>query len=226
MDIQQSIFYAFSAVLLFAAFMVITTRHPVRGIMFLILAFFASSLLWILLEAEFLALVLVFVYVGAVMTLFLFVVMMLNVEVLPGRKGIARYLPAGILVAGVLITLMLQALGVKHFGLEDYPAQPLHPADYSNIKALGDVLYTQYVLPFELSAVILLVAIISAINLAFRGRRQNNKLQNIATQIAANKGNRLRIIANMSKTESPPPPSAPPPKGGGNLLEPNKAEKP
>lgn len=199
MDTQQIIFYIFSAILLFAAFMVISTRHPVRGVVFLILAFIASSALWLLLEAEFLALVLVFVYVGAVMTLFLFVVMMLNVDILPGRKGIARYLPAGVLVATVLIALMLQMLGSQHFGVENYPNPPSNLEDYSNIKALGDVLYTQYVLPFELSAVILLVAIISAISLTFRGRRQ--KSQNIATQIAASKKSRLRIV-NMRVEKS------------------------
>jgi len=192
MDIQQIIFYFFSAILLFAAFMVISTHHPVRGVVFLILAFIASSALWLLLEAEFLALVLVFVYVGAVMTLFLFVVMMLNVDVLPGRKGIARYLPAGVLVATVLIALMLQMLGPQHFGVENYPNPPSSLEDYSNIKALGDVLYTQYILPFELSAVILLVAIISAISLTFRGRRQ--KSQNITAQIAVSKKSRLRIV--------------------------------
>jgi NADH-quinone oxidoreductase subunit J len=98
----------------------------------------------------------------------------------------------------VLITLMLQTLGPKHFGLDSYPAPALQSADYSNIKALGDVLYTQYVLPFELSAVILLVAIISAISLVFRGRQKNSKSQNITGQIAANKANRLRIVHNMS----------------------------
>ena len=196
---QQSIFYVFSAILLFAAFMVITTRHPVRGILFLILAFFVSSILWLLLEAEFLALVLIFVYVGAVMTLFLFVVMMLNVETLPSRKGIARYLPLGILVAAVLITLMFKILGSKYFGLEEYPAPLPHAADYSNIKELGDVLYTQYVLPFELSAVILLVAIISAVSLVFRGRRPGSRAQRVHAQIKATKKDRLRII-NM-KTE-------------------------
>ena len=199
MDIQQIIFYFFSAILLFAAFMVISTRHPVRGVVFLILAFIASSALWLLLEAEFLALVLVFVYVGAVMTLFLFVVMMLNVDILPGRKGIARYLPAGVLVATVLIALMLQMLGPQHFGVENYPNPPSSLEDYSNIKALGDVLYTQYVLPFELSAVILLVAIVSAISLTFRGRRQ--KSQNITAQIAVSKKSRLRIV-NM-RVEKP-----------------------
>lgn len=201
MDIGQGIFYVFSAILLFAAFMVITTRHPVRGVLFLILAFFASSVLWLLLEAEFLALVLVFVYVGAVMTLFLFVVMMLNVETLPSRKGLGRYLPFGVLITAVLTTLMLQLLGPKHLGPVYYPLPSPHPADYSNIKALGDVLYTQYILPFELSAVILLVAIIAAISLVFRGRRQdNNKTQRINDQLAANKKNRLRIISMKAES--------------------------
>ena len=224
MDVQRIIFYFFSIILLLAAFMVISTRHPVRGVVFLILAFIASSALWLLLEAEFLALVLVFVYVGAVMTLFLFVVMMLNVDVLPGRKGIARYLPAGILVATVLITLMLPMLGPQHFGLENYPAPPSNLEDYSNIKALGDVLYTQYVLPFELSAVILLVAIISAISLTFRGRRQ--KSQNITAQIAVSKKSRLRIVRNMSKSELPHPPFGHPLPGGEAKLPGLNREKP
>ena len=200
MDVQHSIFYVFSALLLFSAFMVITTRHPVRGVAFLILAFFAGSGLWLLLEAEFLALVLVFVYVGAVMTLFLFVVMMLNVEVLPSRKGFLRYLPLGILVVGLLGFLMLRVLGPRYFGLSHYPAPPAALSNNSNIKALGAVLYTQYLLPFELSAVLLLVAIISSISLIFRGSRQ--KSQTIAAQLAATKKNRLRLVVmNRSKVE-------------------------
>lgn len=220
MDSQQIIFYFFSAILLFAAFMVVSTRHPVRGVMFLILAFIASSALWLLLEAEFLALVLVFVYVGAVMTLFLFVVMMLNVDVLPSRKGFARYLPIGVLMATVLIALMLQMLGSQHFGLENYPNPALSLEGYSNIKVLGDVLYTQYVLPFELSAVILLVAIISAVSLTFRGRRQRS--QNITAQIAVSKKDRLRIIRNMSKLDPPHLPfgHSLPQAGEGKLLGP------
>lgn len=201
LTLQELIFYFASTLLLFAALMVITTRHPVRGVMFLILAFIASAVLWMLLEAEFLSLVLIFVYVGAVMTLFLFIVMMLNLENIPTSGGVGWYLPAGVLVASTLAFIMLRVVGHQHFGLTNYPAPPLHAADYSNIKALGAVLYTDYVLPFEIAAVILLVAIIAAIGITFRGVRYGTKFQQSREQVAVRPEDRVRLV--KMKSEKP-----------------------
>src|SRR5262249_21723179 len=136
MGSQQIIFYIFSAVLLFSGVMVITSRHPVRGVLFLVLSFFASSALWMMVQAEFLALVLIFVYVGAVMTLFLFVVMMLNIDLAPLRESFVRYLPLGVLVMTLLVALMLMVMGPQYFGLAHYK-MTLNPANYSNVKQLG-----------------------------------------------------------------------------------------
>lgn len=196
----QIIFYFFSILLLFSAVMVITVRNPVHGVLFLVLAFFASSVLWMILQAEFLSLVLIFVYVGAVMTLFLFVVMMLNIDLIPLRQGFVRWLPLGVIVLVLLFGLMLLVIGPKHFG-SSYATLPLLPADYSNVKDLGSVLYTQYLYPFEIAAVVLLVAIISAISLAFRGRR-NSKTQNVAAQIAAKPKDRMELVKMKAESVS------------------------
>lgn len=185
------IFYVFAALLLVSAGMVIIARNPVHGVLFLVLAFFASSILWMLMQAEFLSLVLIFVYVGAVMTLFLFVVMMLNIDLVSLRKGFVRYLPLGILVVVLLLAIMVLALSSSHL-LRDV-SMTLRPVDYSNVKELGAVLYTEYMYPFELAAVLLLVAIIAAISLAFRGRR-NRKVQNIAQQIAVRAKDRVQLV--------------------------------
>lgn len=192
MTMLQVVFYFFSALLLLAAVMVITARNPVHGVLFLVLAFFASAVLWMLLQAEFLSLALIFVYVGAVLTLFLFVVMMINIDLTPLREGFVRYLPFGIIVMVLLVSLMVFVIGPQHFGLS-YATLALRPANYSNVQDLGNVLYTQYMYAFELAAVVLLVAIIAAISLAFRGRR-NSKLQNIDAQIAADPKTRVRLV--------------------------------
>lgn len=192
MSSQQVIFYIFSAILLFSGIMVITSRHPVRGILFLVLCFFASSALWMMVQAEFLALVLIFVYVGAVMTLFLFVVMMLNIDLAPLRQSFVRYLPLGVLVMTLLVALMLMVIGPKYFGLSHYQ-MTLNPANYSNVKQLGRVLYTYYTYPFELAAMLLLVAIIAAISLAFRGRH-GSKAQRISEQVAVRPQDRVRLV--------------------------------
>jgi NADH-quinone oxidoreductase subunit J len=192
MTILQLLFYAFSAVLLFSAVMVITSRHPVRSVLFLVLTFFAASCLWMMLQAEFLALVLIFVYVGAVMTLFLFVVMMLNIDLAPLREGFVRYLPLGVIVLTLLVALMLFVIGPKQFGISLYQL-PMQPANYSNVKVLGELLYTQYTYPFEIAGMLLLVAIIAAISLAFRGRR-NSKSQRIAQQVAVKPQDRVRLV--------------------------------
>lgn len=191
MNLMHIIFYLFSAILLISGAAVITVRNPVHAVLYLVVAFFASSVLWILLQAEFLALVLIFVYVGAVMTLFLFVVMMLNIDTVTLREGFVRYLPFGVLLMVLLVGLMAFILGPKHFGSGIY-ALKMQPADYSNVKELGEVLYTQYIYAFELAAVILLVAIVSAISLAFRKHR--GKLQNVAKQVAVNPKDRVRLV--------------------------------
>lgn len=189
---EHIIFYAFSAILLFAATMVITVRNPVRAALFLILAFFTSSGIWLLLEAEFLALTLVLVYVGAVMVLFLFVVMMLDIDLAPLQEGFTKYLPLGILVAALITIEMIAVLGAAHFGLDIVPAPEPHPDGYSNTKALGLLLYTVYVYPFEIASVILTVAIVAAITLTLRPKK--SKFQDIDKQIRVQAKDRLRII--------------------------------
>lgn len=190
---QQLIFYTFSTILLFAGLMVVIGRNAVRSALFLVLAFFASAGLWILLEMEFLALVLVLVYVGAVMTLFLFVVMTLNLSADPGRQGFVRYLPYGILVVSLLVAGMVYVISPQRFSSSALVGVTSHPADYSNVKALGEVLYTEYAYPFEISGVLLLVAIIAAISLSFRGRR-NSKYQAPGEQVVVRREERVKLI--------------------------------
>lgn len=188
----QLTFYFFSAVLLGSAVMVITSRQPVRAVLFLVLVFFCSSVLWMLLQAEFLALVLIFVYVGAVMTLFLFVVMMLNVGAAVREKNWLRYLPLGLLLVALLLFFLWRALS-GHM-LSDQYHWVAQAADYNNTKTLGLALYTDYFYPFELAAVLLLVAIVAAIALAFRGRKDNTKAQQIAEQLAVRRAERVQLI--------------------------------
>lgn len=192
-NIQALVFYSFASVLIASALMVVIAKNPVRGALFLVLSFFTSAVLWMLLEAEFLSLVLIFVYVGAVMTLFLFVVMMLNIDLVPSREGFVRYLPFGLLVMAIVVGLMLYVIGPSHFGWFKNTILTPHPSDYSNVKEIGQVLYTQYFYPFEIASIILLVAIIAAISLAFRGR-QNSKSQNIAKQLSVKGKDRVRLI--------------------------------
>jgi NADH-quinone oxidoreductase subunit J len=193
MTFEQILFYAFAAILVFAAGMVITVRNAVHAALFMVLAFFTSAALWLLLEAEFLAITLVLVYVGAVMVLFLFVVMMLDLNTAPMREGFARYLPVGIVVALLVIAVMAMAVGQRHFGLEQMPVPVPHGADYSNTRELGLLLYTTYVYPFEIAAVILLVAIVAAIALTLR-QRGGTKTQNIAEQVAVRRDDRVRLV--------------------------------
>lgn len=190
--LEQILFYIFSAILIGAASMVIITRNSVYAALFLVLAFFASAALWLLLEAEFLALILVLVYVGAVMTLFLFVVMMLNLDLSPAKEGFVRYLPFGIIVVALFVAALVYVIEPQHFGLVSMTPPPHSPASYSNVTRLGLVLYTDYVYPFELAAVLLLVAIIAAITLSLR--RPRRKKQNISAQLHANPHTRLHIV--------------------------------
>lgn len=188
------VFYFFSALLVVASLMVITVKNPVTAAFYLVLAFFATAPIWLLLEAEFLAVVLVLVYVGAVMVLFLFVVMMLDINVATLRKGFVKNLPVGIGTAVAMFTTMYLALTSDKFGLDNYTAPARSAADHSNIAALGEVLYTEYLLQFEVAAVILLVAIIAAISLTLR-RRPNTKHQNIDDQVAVKKADRLNVVS-------------------------------
>ena len=189
----QIVFYFLAAVLVGAAVMVITARNPVHAALFLVLAFFTSAGVWLLLEAEFLAIILVLVYVGAVMVLFLFVVMMLDINLAPLREGFIRYLPVGIAVATIVVVEIALVVGVSDFGLDSMPQPPAHPADYSNTREMGELLYTVYVYPFELAAAILLVAIVAAIALTMR-RRTGVKTQDPSRQVEVRREDRIRIV--------------------------------
>lgn len=178
---------------MFAGLRVITARNPVHAALFLVLAFFTAAGLWMLLEAEFLAIVLVLVYVGAVMVLFLFVVMMLDINLDKLREGFWDYLPIAGFVSVLLMIEMALILGSRHFGLDVMATPEPHPADYSNTKELGRLLYTDYVYAFELAAVILLVAIVAAIALTLR-RRKDSKYIDPAEQVKVKRNDRLRIV--------------------------------
>jgi len=193
MTFQTAVFYLFAAILLFAALRVITARNPVHSALFLVLAFVSASGLWMLLEAEFLAIALVLVYVGAVMVLFLFVVMMLDINIDRLREGYWDYLVPGLTVALIMVAEMAIVLGGRQFGLLGAPAPAPKPASYSNTEALGRLLYTDYVYPFEIAAVILLVAIVAAIALTLR-RRKDSKYQDPARQVSVRKQDRIRIV--------------------------------
>ncbi len=198
MEFKQLIFYFFSAVLVFAGSMVITIRNPVKAALFLVLAFFSAAGLWILLQAEFLAIILVLVYVGAVMVLFLFVVMMLDINLVRLREGFGEYLPIGGLVAVLLVIEMAIILSSGQFGLKDMPEPPAYTADYSNTRELGRLLYTFYVYPFEIAAVILLVAIVAAITLTMR-RRKDTKYQDPNKQVHVDRKDRVRLVKMRSE---------------------------
>jgi NADH-quinone oxidoreductase subunit J len=196
--VYQIVFFIFTIGLLGSATMVVFMRNPVRCILFLVLAFFCSAVLWMLLQAEFLSLVLIFVYVGAVMTLFLFVIMMLNIDLAPLKEGFVRYLPLGLLVLALMIGLMCYVLTSNEFRSDTMIIQ--HGAHYNNVVALGNELFTHYIYEFELAGFILLSAMVAAISLAFYGRKPGTKAQKVSKQLQANKASSLRII--KMKTES------------------------
>ena len=193
-------FWFFAAILVFAALRVITARNPVHAALFLVLAFCTSAGIWIQLEAEFLGIVLILVYVGAVMVLFLFVVMMLDINLERLREGFWSYLPIGAVVALLLVAEMVLVLSGSYFGLDEAPRPPSSPAGYSNTKELGRLIYTDYVYPFELAAVILLVAIVAAIALTLR-RRKHGKYINPSAQINVRREDRVRIVSMPSEKQ-------------------------
>ena len=193
MEFTTIIFYIFAAILVVSSLAVVTVKNPVYAALSLVLAFFTSAAIWLLLEAEFLAITLVLVYVGAVLVLFLFVVMMLDINVDKLREGFARYLPVGALIGVVILIQLAIVLGHDQFGLDKVADPVKHAADYSNTKELGRVLYTEHFYAFELAAAILVLAIIAAIALTLR-RRPGTKAQDIDKQVRVKRDDRLRIV--------------------------------
>ena len=198
---QAIIFYSFSAVLIGAALGVVFSRNPVHSAMFLVLAFFNSAVLWLLAEAEFLAIVLVLVYVGAVMVLFLFVVMMLDIKTELVREGWSRYTPLGLVVALLMVVELVQLIWLRSLPEGVTGAFAANPEGYNNTKALGSVLYTEHVYAFEIAAVVLLIAIVAAITLTMR-KRPGLKKQDIAAQVATRAKDRVRVVKMKSEPKS------------------------
>lgn len=200
MGLELITFYIFSTILVGSAVLVVSLRNPVFCALALVLAFFTSAGIWILLEAEFLALTLILVYVGAVMVLFLFVVMMLDINLAVLREGFARYLPFGLGVAAILVAQLVLIVGPGTFGLQEMPNPTPHPEGYSNTKEIGMVLYTVYLYPFQLAAVILVVAIIAAISLTLR-RRPKKQTMSVDEQVKVRRNDRVRLVKMASGRE-------------------------
>ena len=198
MEFKTALFYVFSAVLVVAATRVITDRNPVHAALYLVLSFFSAAAIWMLLKAEFLAIVLVLVYVGAVMVLFLFVVMMLDIDIDKMRQGFWSYFPFAATI-GVIIVLEMAAVLFRGFLTLD-PRVPEAAANIGNTRELGKLIYTQYVYGFEIAAVILLVAIVAAVALTLR-RRKDSKYFDPADAVKVKSTDRLRIISMKSETE-------------------------
>lgn len=191
MDLKTVLFLVFAAILVIAALRVITARNPVHAVLFLVLSFFTASMIWVLLRAEFLAIALVLVYVGAVMVLFLFVVMMLDINLDKIREGFTAYLPLGLTI-GAVMALEMSFVLFKVFLVAD-AAVPALPANYSNTKEIGKVLYTEYAFPFEIAALVLLVAIVAAIALTLR-HRKDVKWQDPSRQVKVKASDRVRLV--------------------------------
>ncbi|HEX2667989.1 MAG TPA: NADH-quinone oxidoreductase subunit J [Gammaproteobacteria bacterium] len=196
--VQEIIFSVLAALVVGSALGVITARNPVHAVLFLVLAFVGSAGLWLLMEAEFLGIVLVLVYVGAVMVLFLFVVMMLDINVASLRAGMARYAPIGIVVALIMAGEIGYVVWSRKMGVS-FGAPVEHPAGYSNTRELGDLIYTVYAYPFEIAAVILLVGIVAAIALTLR-RREGTRSQDPAKQVQATAAGRVRLVSMPAET--------------------------
>jgi NADH-quinone oxidoreductase subunit J len=200
MDFKTAVFYLLATILVLASLRVITAKNPVHAALFLVLAFFTAGGVWMLLQAEFLAIVLVMVYVGAVMVLFLFVVMMLDINIERLRQGFWSYLPLGATI-GLLMTLeMALVLAGRYFGLDSLPEPGAPGPGSNNTKELGRMLFSDYVYPFELASVILLVAIVAAVVLTKRPRK-DGKGQNVHAQISVRRDDRLRIVSMPSEKE-------------------------
>jgi NADH-quinone oxidoreductase subunit J len=195
------LFFVFAAVLICAALGVILARNPVHSALLLVLCFFNSAVIWLLLDAEFLGIVLVLVYVGAVMVLFLFVVMMLDINIEEFRKSLAGYWPLALAVAGFVVFAIINVIVVRHLGGITFRTAPALPANYSNTRALGSVLFTRYAYPAQLAACILLVASVAAIVLTLR-RRGGGKPQDIAKQVAVRAKDRVRIVKMVAEKRS------------------------
>ena len=193
MSVEKILFYIFSAILLGAAVLIVTRKNPVHSVLWLVVAFFNAAILWMMLEAEFLSIVLVLVYVGAVMVLFLFIVMMLDINITQMRAGFVRNLPVAILVAVVMMAEILLVVGSSHFGLDKVAAPARHGADYNNTTELGFALFTDHLYAFEIAAVILLVGIIAAISLTLR-KRPETKYQDPGKQISVKSTDRLKMV--------------------------------
>jgi NADH-quinone oxidoreductase subunit J len=201
----QILFYVFATVLVASALGVIVSRNPVHAALSLVLCFVTSAAIWLLIEAEFLAVVLVLVYVGAVMVLFLFVVMMLDINTEEMRSGFTRYAWLGWITAAVVIVEIVGVVTAKGLGLDVTKGAAPLPADYSNTTELGTVLYTKYAYPFELAAVLLLVAIVAAIALTMR-KRAGHKVQDISAQTAVRAKDRVRIVKmDAVRADAPAP---------------------
>jgi NADH-quinone oxidoreductase subunit J len=194
------IFGFLSAVLISAALGVILSRNPVYAALFLVLAFVTSAVLWLLVEAEFLAIVLVLVYVGAVMVLFLFVVMMLDVNIAAVREGFTRYAPIGAIVAGVMVLELVSVIRMKGSGLPLARELVRQPASYSNTREIGIALYAGHAFEFELAAFILLLAIVAAIMLTLR-HRPGLRVQDISAQVKVRREDRVRIVKMKSEAD-------------------------
>jgi NADH-quinone oxidoreductase subunit J len=214
MEFKLILFYVLSAILVGSSLAVITARNPVHAAMFLVLSFFTAGAIWLLAQAEFLAIVLILVYVGAVMVLFLFVVMMLDINFDRMRQGFWSYLPLGSLIGILMILEMAVVLGGQYFQVFDTPLPP-ELADVSNTKALGVLLYTDYTYPDQIAAAILLVAMLTAVILTLRGRKDSKK-QVIADQIAVKAADRLRVVKmDAVKPQTAVTPDAPSDNGDG-----------
>nr|WP_039669835.1 NADH-quinone oxidoreductase subunit J [Coxiella endosymbiont of Amblyomma americanum] len=191
----EVVFFVFSIILITAAVMVITLRNSVYAALFLVLLFFSSAVLWIMMQAEFLALVLIFIYVGAVTTLFLFIVMMLNVTFSKKQEKFVRFFPFALMTILLLVVTMITIINSRYSGTYSIVPFSRVPSNFSNVKIIGTLLYTNYLYPFEIAAIILLVATISAVALALHDREKcNTKVQRVSEQLQVTKLNRLRII--------------------------------
>jgi len=193
MSFEKFLFYVFAALLIWSAGMVITRKNPVHAVLFLVLAFFNAAGLWMLAEAEFLAIALVLVYVGAVMVLFLFVVMMLDINIAELRAGFVGNAPLAALVAAIMLIEMIMVIGPARFGLDNFTAPAPKPADYNNTAELGLSLFTEHLYAVEIASVILLVGIVAAISLTLR-HRPTTKYQDPGQQVTVKSKDRLRVI--------------------------------